>query len=221
MRSVCRNVRTWFAILTLAAIVTARAQGTFEAVISYSNSVAGFIDGTAGWTFQPLTTIDVTSLGCFDYVITSQGTISVGLWSSDGTLLASNSVTPTSTLVNLTRYESITPIALDPGHTYHLGAYSAFGSIGLQAVSPATDPPGVVQLSPEIQLGGYANAVGGFVFPAAVPGGAGALYLGPNFQFAGRVPEPSSSLLLGFGALAFPLMSRAARARKRSSRSLQ
>jgi hypothetical protein len=192
-------------LVAAAAVWTASAQGTFQAVLSYSTDISSYFAGTAGWTFQTTGFLTVTELGCFDYVFgaNNQGPIEVGLWAPDGSPLASNTITSGSPLVGQTRYESITPVFLDPGQVYHLGAFSPSNNtftIFLDFATPATG--GSVVTSPDIQLGASARASGNFASPAAVPGTGGALYLGPNFQYRNGVPEPSSSLLLGLaGAL--------------------
>src|SRR4051812_22841725 len=81
-----------------------------EAVTSFVVGLGGYANGTAGWTFQPAIAISVTSLGCFDYIASGQSPIYVGLWGSDGSLLASNTITASSPLFDITRYEPITPV---------------------------------------------------------------------------------------------------------------
>ena len=81
---------------------------------------------TAGWTFQTTNAFTVTELGCFANVFEDNPgvtSVQVGLWDDSGSLLASNSITPASTLFDQTRYESITPVSLSPGQVYHLGVY--------------------------------------------------------------------------------------------------
>src|SRR5215470_11768968 len=108
-------------LVSMALLFLASASKATEGILSYVGSDGGFVVGTAGWTFQPLTPISVTSLGCFDYILNanSQSPMSVGLWADNGTLLASNSVTASSPLVDQSRYEPITPVTLTPGLTYH------------------------------------------------------------------------------------------------------
>src|SRR5438552_13803075 len=124
-------------IAALALVLTAKAQGNSEAVLNFSSSLAGSVNGTAGWSFQPLSSITVTGLGAFNYIVANQGNIAVGLWNSAGALLASNTITASSGLTNQTRYESITPVLLDSGSTYHLGAFALnSGTILVNVVSP-------------------------------------------------------------------------------------
>jgi hypothetical protein len=113
--------------------------------------------------------------------------------------MASNSVTFSSPLTDQTRYESITPVLLDPGITYHIGIYYPGGSLGLGVVGAKAG--GSISNSAAILLRGTALSVSGFAFPAEQPGPDGSIYVGPNFQFSGGVPEPSSLLLLGLGGM--------------------
>jgi hypothetical protein len=193
------------AIASAAAVWTASAQGTFEAVLNYAGDSLTYFAGTAGWTFQTTGFLTVTELGCFDYVFgaNNQNPIQVGLWAPDGSLLASNTITAGSPLADQTRYESITPVLLGAGQVYHLGAFAPSNTtftIFVNVCAPLLG--GSVVTSPDIQLGAAASANGAFASPAAIPGTSGALYLGPNFRYQSGVPEPSSSLLLGLaGAL--------------------
>ena len=189
-------------LAVLAATWTACAQGTFEAIQSYDYNVTGSVTATAGWTFQTTNFLSVTSLGCFADVFVNNATVSaiqVGLWAPDGSLLASNTVTPSSTLFDQTRYVSITPVTLNPGQLYHIGVFYGGGALGLDVPIPATG--GSVSPAPEIQLGGTALSSSGFSFPAEQSGTGGSIYGGPNFRYQNGVPEPSSWLLLGLGGL--------------------
>jgi hypothetical protein len=168
-------------IAMLAVAWTANAQE--ESISDFTLSpLNGVFSGTAGWTFTTATKTAVTDLGCLDFVIADQGTIDVGLWADDGTLLASASIGSGSPLINQTRYEPITPLLLAPGQTCHIGAYSPSPlGAALNVISPELG--GAVSLSPDIQLGGCASSDSGFSFPAAVNGGSGAMFLGANFRF--------------------------------------
>jgi hypothetical protein len=190
-------------ILALAATgVIACAQGTTEAILGYTNSISSVVSSTAGWSFQPTATITVMNLGCFARVFDenpSAASIQVTLWDAGGALLRSGLITPGSTLVNNSRYESITPVALTAGAVYLLGVYSG-GSLGLAVAGAAAG--GTVSSSPEVQWRGMAVASSGGGFPPETT--LSSLFVGPNFQYIrGGVPEPSSGLLLGIGAALF------------------
>jgi hypothetical protein len=190
-------------LAVFAASWTALAQGTLEAVLSYdANGNSGYLNGTAGWTFQPKTPLTVTSLGCFADVFINNSAVTaieVGLWAPNGSLLASNSVTSASTLFDQTRYVSIAPVSLASGQIYHLGVFYIGGSLGLDVAAPSLG--GSVSNSAAILLDGLALS-SGWASPGEQVGTAGAIYAGPNFQYyEGGVPEPSSGPLLCLGGL--------------------
>jgi hypothetical protein len=190
-------MRFLLSIALLAATWTAGAQGTSEAILSYdANGTAGRFSGeTVGWTFQVAAPITVTELGCAANFFPNNpaaAQIEVGLWAPDGSLLAFNSITPGSTLFDQSRYETVAPLALSPGQTYHIGAYSPIDSFSLDAVVPNFG--GSVTPGPGILLLGMALGSGAFVFPLAEVGTDGGAYLGPNFRFQS---QPSLAIQLG------------------------
>jgi len=194
-------------IAALALVLTANAQGTSEAVLNFSGSIVGNSPHTVGWTFQTTGNISVTDLGVFNYIVTSQTNIQVGLWDSSNNLLASNTITPASTLTNQTRYASITPVLCIPGVVYHIGAFAPnVLSIQFDVVTP--DLGGSVTLSPELQLRGSAESVGASFSSPAEIAADGSIFLAPNFQYTPVAPEPSGFALLCLGGLVFTAVNR-------------
>jgi hypothetical protein len=183
----------------LCGIAAAQAQGTYEALLNYSNATPGTLSSTAGWSFTPQINIQVTHLGCLDYVFTSQGPIDIGLWTDSGTLLAQSQVFSTNTLVNSTHYVAlVNPIVLLGGSTYRVGAFSPGGML-IDAVGPGFG--GGATLSSDIGLGGLAvsSSTGSFTFPDS-KGASGTMLEAPNFRYD-RIPEPATSTLLALSAV--------------------
>lgn len=190
-------MRYLLSIVMLAAALTARGQGTSQAILGYTNPIWGFFNGTAGWTFQVTNAVTVTELGCLANFFVSNPTanhVQVGLWASDHSLLAASDISPTNTLIDISLYGSVTPVLLSPGQTYHIGAYY-LGGFFLDAVGPTVG--GFVFTSSHIVSLTAAYSPGGFAWPAMELGTLDAAYLGPNFRY---IPEPSSLALLGLGA---------------------
>lgn len=183
-------MKTLLCLLVLAAALVVRAQDTV-AIQSFISTDYGITAATAGWSFQPLTNVSVTALGCFDEIVSNQpGPVWVGLWAADGTLLASNAVTTNSTLISRARYEPINPILLLTNETYYLGAFSPSGGMVIHAYSPGNGS-GYVNTAPEIQLGmavGSTNS--SFSFPGTAVGPSGSAILAPNFEFQDGIAPP-------------------------------
>ena len=191
-----------FSMAALLSAWTTFAQGTTEAIFRYDKSITGGpFDGAAGWTFQMNSSERALYLGCFAKIfdIYPTASIQVGLWNDSGSLLASSFITASSPQENLSRYESIAPVALDPGQIYHLGAYYGGALNGFYLDVAGAAAGGSISNSPAIQLRGTASALSGFSFPAEETGTLGSIYAGPNFRYG--IPEPSSWVLAGLGGL--------------------
>jgi hypothetical protein len=182
-------MKSLFCLLVLATALAAHAQTI--ALQSYSPTDGGFTRGTAGWSFQPLTNVSVTALGCFDYIASSDPSpILVGLWAADGTLLASNTITTNSTLISQARYEFIDPVLLSTNETYYLGAFSTSGAMIIDAYSPA-DGFGFADMAPEIQLDAAVSSTNlSFSFPEEAIGPLGSAIFAPNFEFQDGIVPP-------------------------------
>jgi hypothetical protein len=184
----------------LGAISYANAQGTFEAVHSASGgSITGTgTGGTIGWSFEPLTEIRVTDLGCFQFYVQDQGAVQVGIWTDTGALLASNNVSATDLQVNSSVYQAVPPIVLLSNTVYVIGLHALSGNTPYPVASP---PDGAISMSSDIQLHSAVNADSGFAFPVNNLGD-GAMLVGPNFLFNSNIPEPATVALLGLGLAA-------------------
>ena len=193
----------------LGAICCSNAQGTFEAVHSASGgSITGTgTGGTIGWTFEPLTEIRVTDLGCFQFYVQDQGAVQVGLWTDSGDLLASNTVSATDLMVNSSVYQAVTPVVLSSNTVYRIGLHALSGNTPYPVASP---PDGAISMSSDIQLKSAVNAASGFTLPVNNLGD-GAMLVGPNFLYNWTIPEPSTLTLLGLGLLALMVRRRTVR----------
>jgi hypothetical protein len=188
-------------IAVLAAACSVRAQGTAEAISAYNQSaIAPPVSSTAGWTFEATTNLIALDLGCFTNVFLnnpSAAEVQVGLWASDGALLASTVVTLASVLADHSLYNAISPVFLGAGQIYHLGVFwPPDGGLILDAAVA-----GDFTASSDILVRGTALGTAGFAFPEEVQPPDGAIYAGANFRFQEGIPEPSSGLLVGLGGL--------------------
>ena len=158
------------------------------------NSFGSEPTGNDGEFFTPTTTISVTALG---YVIpgSSVGN-AVGLYDvSASTLLASATITSSSTASGSFLYEPITPVSLTAGVEYAVvGLYTAGnGAIGYTADSG-------VGAAPDITFDGYkydGNSTLDLTTISYTPP-----IFGPNFQYVVvSVPEPTAIGLVAIGLL--------------------
>jgi hypothetical protein len=182
----------------MAALATANAQGTMEAMQGYTGTTSGSMSpiysvqpGPVGWTFQPTANISVSALGAWAYAMPGTG-LEIGLWNASGSLLASNTVNSHSQAVNQSLYAAITPVLLTAGQTYYLAAFSPAGSFQCVAVAPNSPPNGFATMNSDITLGNVAWATNsGFAFPSLTQNAPGSAIIAPNFEFQ-PVPEPSA-----------------------------
>jgi len=177
-----------------------------------------FADGgsTLGWSFSVAEDIDLLALGFYD--AGRDGLAEphlVGLWSADGTMLASAEVAGgvTAQLMGAYRYAPVATVRLQPNTEYVIGATVPLGSfLGKDdhVVSPDHYPfynvdPNSLLADPRILLSvtgleyqGQAGVdrtpgPGELTYPADVV--PGEYFLAPNLLFS-PVPEPASVALL-------------------------
>jgi hypothetical protein len=197
-------------ILLLANCVL--AQGTLSGIAGYGTTpINGYVpfglvyaSDTVGWSFTTSQDIEVTALGLAPGADPNTGpgsstfNMEFGLWSGNGTLLAS----ATANVGGGTSFAAIGPVLLQPGESYVVGAWG--GNQPLFFTIPLESIP-----SPQIQPIDVAlSAQNTFGFPT--PSGPAASGSQPqelsqplaNFQFV-DVPEPSVFWLTGTGLIAF------------------
>jgi len=180
---------------------------------------------TQGWDFTPNTSIEVTALGVFDS--DSNGLSDpheVGLWDDSGVLLRSATVGTGSgpTLSGPFRYVDISPVALNAGTKYVIGAlYLGIRGGGTLDPTPASQDfwsvldVGVADFSHSIAFGDpriSSQQGDSLEFPTVMSlAGQGPL-VGPNFLF---VPEPTLMAQLWIGVMGATIFRCSTRRRKR------
>lgn len=156
---------------------------------------------TIGWSFTSSETLSVSGLGFWDDQDHTLGfSHEVGLWDSSQNLLASTTITSSSTPVasdglGQWLFNTTGTITLAAG-TYFIGAeYVKADDVDAYRyyVSNITTVNGLTFDSAQYVYGSGLN------FPGLVQGGAPS-YFGPNLEFGSSVPEPSS-LLMGILSL--------------------
>ncbi len=207
------NLRPLHALVALIGLTTAllatapRAHAQTTAITGITIAPGGARlsgDFTIGFEFTTTTSLLVSSLGVYDHDQDGlAGSHQVGIWRvSDQALLTSSTVTTTSALDGLFRYESVAPITLPAGNTYRIGAlYTvAVGDFYLA----------------EANFGGYTVASGltfnrpngavfdtlGFAYPTQIAISRDG-HFSANFKFtsSAAAPEPGSLALLGLGGV--------------------
>jgi len=157
--------------------------------------IPGEPTGNDGLFFTPTTAISITSLGYIDCGFSVNH--EVGLYDvSTSTLLASATITGSSTFSSDFRYESIAPVLLTAGDEY---AVSGFYQPG-PGNDTGYDANSSVGANPDITYDGYQYDYNASLDLPTI--GYEPPIFGPNFQFV-PVPEPASvgCLLLGLGVL--------------------
>lgn len=159
-------------------------------------SLNGSGTGNDGLFFTPTTAISVTSLGYVDCGF-SVGH-DVGLYDvTTSTLLASTTVTISSTPLNGFYYNLIAPVFLTPDEEYAV--------VGTQVPADSNWTADSLNVAPDIIYDGYEYDYNSSLDLPSIP--YATAYYGPNFQYAVEsesVPEPAtgSCFLLGLVGLA-------------------
>jgi hypothetical protein len=187
----------------LTCILRLQGQGTLEAVNVPpvtgvdGPAIIGYVNnGTVGWAFSPSQDVVISSLGLLEVPQgESLAGVSVGVWSTDGTLLRSTGIDGNAVTINSHNYESISPLAVAAGTTLIIGA----GTLGNNfAVAYFQNSPTV----PPINFAGTASLQGdGFAFPTvqSTVGDTDRFIPEASFLFQ-PVPEPGTLGLMLCGA---------------------
>lgn len=187
---------------------------TFDSVDkTYSDD----IPATLGFLFSVKSNFEVTSLGWFDDCLNGfQDPHTVSLFdTSSGTLLTSLTLAdgPVDPLKGFFRYQSITPVILNPGVTYLLA-----GTTGNDDPYTENDDVCDFAINPNFivpeNAGRFVDNTPGFNYPDQHYSDY-MVYAGPNLDGVpvGDAPEPASLALLGLGAAGLLAWRRRARFR--------
>jgi len=187
--------RTLVLGITLAVSLGIASAGTLG--IDYTNPGSVSTNGawSLGYEFQALQSVSVTGLAFFTGGGISQNH-DVGLWDSNGNLLASTTITSGSPVIGTGGFlwESIVPVILTAGDYYYVA-----GETGSDNYS--YEPSGVT-INPAISFVAAAYVSSGtLAFPDSTdPSTLG--YFGGNVVLSTAAPEPSSmAMLLGGGMM--------------------
>jgi Domain of unknown function (DUF4082)/PEP-CTERM motif len=207
-----KKIKSFFVAAALVAglgglACSAHADTAIQLGAGYSNGTDG--NWTLGFEFTPTSNLNVTSLGdYFESGVTNNE--SVGLWTLDGTQLATASITGSGAPADSFQFTAITPVELSAGQTYIVGGttgsdnYAGF-DLGNFAVAP------VIGYDGHLESYGAALQVPMTYYPGATADSFADF--GGDFQFtASGVPEPAAwaMMLLGLGGLGVAMRSRRA-----------
>jgi hypothetical protein len=197
------KLSTLYAAIGLAFLATNAIAGTPAVTFDSLNSVIlAPSHSNRGFEFQATTKTYVTALGSLTRGVGSSP-VQVGLWNSDGTLLASANVTQSSATLNQFSYSSIGAVALTAGSDYYVASvgYTAYGYDPVNA----NTAPQIAWIQDAFNYNG-----GSLSWPNATdyihtPFG----WYGANFQISAApppaIPEPETyaMLLAGLGLIGF------------------
>lgn len=195
-------MKSFKAILGLSLLVPAVALNAGVAIGNITGGSSVYSSGfTTGWAFDTEQSVTVTALGFFaeglNQVPGAASGVPVGLWTEDGTLLASGVVTATGLLDGFYYTPLPAGILLVGGKQYVIGARLGPDDWAVGLASSITTAPEVSF------VGGRLVHESSLAFPYETAAALEVGFFGPNFQFE-PVPEPATMLagallLLPFG----------------------
>ena len=111
-------------VLVCAPVALGQAVTGFSGGTEYDSYYGSSAGDVVGWRFTVAVGIEVTDLGVWNADQTGgvESPHEVGIWDGSEALLTSVIVDGTGTVVGDWIYASITPVAINPGETYTIGA---------------------------------------------------------------------------------------------------
>ena len=195
MGGVVRSVRITLLVAVALVVIPSLHADIFGVTFDNTTGAQTFVGdpSTLGWEFTLSGSIQVNDLAFYDDG--GNGLLDsheLGLWDSNGTLLASGTVLAgtASPLVNQWREIAVSPVQLGPGN-YFIGALFLDGKDPVW--SPPFTPTGFAS-APGVTYDQATFADGSTLSNPSTPVGSSG-YFGANFVFS-PVPEPGSILLL-------------------------
>jgi hypothetical protein len=170
------------ALLAVAPVAMGQAVTGFTGGSQYPLYYGGSTGDVVGFRFTVATSVQVSDLGVWNQ--DSSGGLSashqVGIWDASQALIASATVTTSGTVNGAWTYASITPVVLNPGQTYTIGALyiGTDNDNYVSGASSMTTATGVTFVQSVYPASGSL----GFAYPAANSTSFGRF--GPNFLFS-------------------------------------
>jgi hypothetical protein len=197
------NLQWGLATLAVSACLASPAAFADTAAITFDSisNVGSGSSWTLGFEFLANADLTVTKLGSWTQGVGTTP-VTVGLWDASGNLLASASVTTSSTTDGQFSFTDISAVSLTAGQNYYVGSigYTYYGWAPVNAASGAE----ITYVQDAWVSGGTTLA-----FPSSTEGfttlGTSGFY-GANLEYiTAAVPEPSTyaMLLAGLGLIGF------------------
>lgn len=170
-----------------------------------------FLD-TVGYSFTVgSNALSASRLGVADPTGTGLlSTTKIGLWRENGELVASKSL-PAGTsapLANFFRWMDLdSPVTLEANATYRIGAQASNDAWFTGYLPGYGGNQYGTSISTDVTFNGSVRNgdTYSFTYPDSAPL-AGTAIIGPNLSYTLAVPEPSTFVLLGFGAIIAPII---------------
>jgi hypothetical protein len=173
------------ALLAVAPVAMGQAVTGYTGGTQWALYHGGSTGDVVGFRFTVANSVQVSDLGVWNQDTAAGGagltsSHQVGIWDASQALIASATVTTAGTVNGAWTYASITPVVLNPGQTYTIGAlYTGTDNDQyLSACSSMTTAAGVTFVQSVYPASGSL----GFAYPAGNSTSFGRF--GPNFLFS-------------------------------------